>query len=179
MRKLVLGLFGAAALAVGSSANAVENITPINSLFLNLGGSAQFGADVLGQASINDSFLFTLFGDYDANAQVSSISLSGNDIDFSSIFVDVNDLAHSFYQTGFDPATETWQLDPTFLAAGTHTVFVNGNLGTSGNGSYVGNINITTPVPEPATWAMMIIGFGAVGAGMRRSRKRPALAQLA
>lgn len=26
-------------------------------------------------------------------------------------------------------------------------------------------------VPEPSTWAMMLLGFGAVGAGMRRRRK--------
>jgi hypothetical protein len=35
-------------------------------------------------------------------------------------------------------------------------------------------------VPEPATWAMMLIGFGGVGAAMRRSRKRQAeLMQIA
>lgn len=31
-------------------------------------------------------------------------------------------------------------------------------------------------VPEPATWAMMVIGFGAVGMGMRSSRRKTALA---
>jgi hypothetical protein len=30
---------------------------------------------------------------------------------------------------------------------------------------------VTTFLPEPATWAMMLLGFGAVGFGMRRSRK--------
>jgi hypothetical protein len=178
MRKLILGAVGAAVLAMGSAANAVENITPINSIFLNLGGSAGFGADVLGQATITDSFLFLLLGGYDANSQVSSISLSGNDIDFTSIYVDVNDVAHSFYQTQFDPLTETWQLDPIFLAAGNHTIYVNGNLGTSQNGSYVGNINIAPPVPEPGTWAMLLLGFGAIGFAMRR-RTKPILAQLA
>ncbi len=33
-------------------------------------------------------------------------------------------------------------------------------------------------VPEPATWAMMLMGFGAVGYSIRRRRK-PALAQMA
>ena len=33
-------------------------------------------------------------------------------------------------------------------------------------------------VPEPATWAMMLIGFGAVAYAMRRRRK-PQLAQIA
>jgi PEP-CTERM motif len=33
-------------------------------------------------------------------------------------------------------------------------------------------LNEVTPgVPEPATWAMMLIGFGAVGYSMRRQRK--------
>jgi hypothetical protein len=30
---------------------------------------------------------------------------------------------------------------------------------------------VTTFLPEPGTWAMMLLGFGAVGFGMRRSRK--------
>ena len=31
--------------------------------------------------------------------------------------------------------------------------------------------NALAPVPEPATWAMMIMGFGLMGAAMRRNRK--------
>jgi hypothetical protein len=33
-------------------------------------------------------------------------------------------------------------------------------------------------VPEPGTWALMLIGFGGIGLAMRR-RRRPALAQIA
>jgi len=36
----------------------------------------------------------------------------------------------------------------------------------------------TAAVPEPATWAMMLLGFGAIGVSMRRRRRVP-LAQLA
>jgi hypothetical protein len=44
----------------------------------------------------------------------------------------------------------------------------------SGEGTPVGG------VPELATWAMMLLGFGAIGMTMRRSRRRnPALAQIA
>lgn len=31
-------------------------------------------------------------------------------------------------------------------------------------------------VPEPSTWAMMLLGFGAVGLSIRRARKKPRLA---
>jgi hypothetical protein len=34
-------------------------------------------------------------------------------------------------------------------------------------------------VPEPATWAMMLIGFAGVGISMRRRRRQPALMQIA
>ena len=32
-----------------------------------------------------------------------------------------------------------------------------------------------SPVPEPATWAMMLLGFGVVGAAMRSARRRQKL----
>jgi hypothetical protein len=34
------------------------------------------------------------------------------------------------------------------------------------------------PVPEPSTWALMLLGFGGIGMAMRR-RRRPVLAQVA
>ena len=36
----------------------------------------------------------------------------------------------------------------------------------------------TVAVPEPGTWALMLLGFGGIGMAMRR-RRRPALAQIA
>jgi hypothetical protein len=38
-----------------------------------------------------------------------------------------------------------------------------------------GNFSFTASVPEPGAWALMIVGFGGVGAAMR-SRRRPVLA---
>ena len=39
--------------------------------------------------------------------------------------------------------------------------------------------NLVPDVPEPATWAMMLFGFGAAGIAMRRSRRKAPLAQVA
>ena len=41
-------------------------------------------------------------------------------------------------------------------------------------GGYVDNITISSAVPEPATWAMMIIGFGAAGSMVRTARRQNA-----
>lgn len=58
-----------------------------------------------------------------------------------------------------------------------NTIVVNGF--SRGNGSYGGNGTLVpAAVPEPATWAMMLLGFGALGFSMRR-RRRPVLAQVA
>jgi hypothetical protein len=38
---------------------------------------------------------------------------------------------------------------------------------------------IQAAVPEPATWGMMLIGFGMIGAAMRRRRRQPGVGKLA
>jgi hypothetical protein len=50
-------------------------------------------------------------------------------------------------------------------------------LSSTQNAFEIDNLAIN-PVPEPATWALMLLGFGGIGLAMRRRRK-PALAQLA
>jgi hypothetical protein len=66
---------------------------------------------------------------------------------------------------------------------GTYQYYDFYSLGTGGNAApgnvLLGGLALTpSSVPEPGTWAMMLLGFGGVGAAMRRSRKKVALAQL-
>lgn len=56
--------------------------------------------------------------------------------------------------------------------------WVDQDVGGSDHGMAVDNLSITASlvpvsgaVPEPSTWAMMILGFGMVGAGLRNRRK--------
>jgi hypothetical protein len=51
------------------------------------------------------------------------------------------------------------------------------NLATAGDISGPASFYVTS-VPEPATWGLMLLGFGAMGMVLRR-RRRPALSQLA
>ena len=53
-------------------------------------------------------------------------------------------------------------------------------LGGLGRGAAYDNVRVTatslavSAVPEPATWAMMLFGFGAAGTALRRQRKTSA-----
>lgn len=62
------------------------------------------------------------------------------------------------------------------IGPGTYQLTVGGTApGRRGNGSYAGTISFAAgagAVPEPATWALMIMGFGAIGFAMRRQRSR-------
>jgi hypothetical protein len=65
----------------------------------------------------------------------------------------------------------------TFQATGPTTTFsLNETLGGSNGGVFLDNISITSAVPEPATWALMLLGFGAIGWTLRGSRGKQAAA---
>ena len=49
-------------------------------------------------------------------------------------------------------------------------------FGDPGDHFSIDNLTITTPVPEPGTWLTMLLGFGGIGYGFRRSRTRRRLA---
>lgn len=69
-----------------------------------------------------------------------------------------------FGAPGFDPnVNDTYEVN---LAADGHSLSVFAQLGTGA-------------VPEPATWAMMVLGFGALGFALRRQRKAALLQQIA
>ncbi|HMI41609.1 MAG TPA: PEPxxWA-CTERM sorting domain-containing protein [Sphingomicrobium sp.] len=52
-------------------------------------------------------------------------------------------------------------------------------LSSGQNAFETDNYTINAAVPEPATWATMLFGFGAIGFAMRRRRKPALLAQAA
>lgn len=65
----------------------------------------------------------------------------------------------------------TGLIAPTGLEIGKDGAFYVTNFSAAEG---IGQVLRISAVPEPATWAAMVIGFGVIGAGMRR-RRRPAL----
>lgn len=111
------------------------------------------------------TFNFSRFGN--ANATISSVFQisENNNIDFSSV---------TFNGTSFDIATqgdvEFRFLQGLAVSPGLQTLGINGTSG--GNGSYAGTFSVATlaSVPEPASWALLLVGFGVVGSTLRRRR---------
>jgi hypothetical protein len=139
----------------------------IDQTVLDTFGSEDFGAvsDELG--IFTHSFTFTTSEDSKGSSSVVTIQLrdGSKDIDFTSIDLD----GWAFTQHIFDPDAETWDLNTVLLPTGSHTITLHGSVVAGPAASYGGTLNIQT-VPEPATWAMMIMGFGGLGAVMRRRR---------
>ena len=69
---------------------------------------------------------------------------------------------------------QTFAFNMTGLSSFTFTP-----INTEGGWLQLDNITIGSAVPEPSTWAMMLMGFGAVGLAMRRRRRSDRALQLA
>ena len=130
--------------------------------------SGTFESQGINAGTFNDvlTFNFSQFGS--ANATISSIfRLSqNNNIDFTS--VTLNGTSFDIASTG---NVEFRFLQGLAISPGIQTLGISGISG--GNGSYAGTFSVATlaAIPEPASWALMLIGFGAVGSTLRRRRR--------
>lgn len=179
MPKLLLGVVGATALAFGSAAGAVVTVDSTTTTISGPTTVADtttigFTEAQLGSPTFMENVVFTntLAGLYSI-----SLTTSSPAVDFTSAVLSGMGTSNGLIEIDDDGITEFWRLaNPVVLGAGQYTLAINGN--NSGAGSLGGSITIRQAVPEPATWAMMLIGFGAVGFAMRR-RRTPVLAQVA
>jgi hypothetical protein len=108
------------------------------------------------------------------------VSLAGvggpTDTDLLSVFINGVLATH----TTNTPTTDQWSATNVPIHFGAlNTITINGL--SRGQGHYAGTAEFTpvTAVPEPATWAMMLLGFGAVGFSIRRKRRTALISQLA
>ena len=135
---------------------------PISNFVSSL-SEADFLDTSLSQAGDAFASFFRITGSY-----VSATDFNGviSHDDGASIYVDGNVI--------YSSAAETSEVSsPYTLVAGSHSFVVDY---VEGNGSpSVLTFDAPGGVPEPATWAMMLAGFGGMGA-LLRSRRRIAAA---
>ncbi|MDI1298016.1 FxDxF family PEP-CTERM protein [Methylotenera sp.] len=58
------------------------------------------------------------------------------------------------------------------LVAGTYTLQIKGLVSGAAGGSYSGVLNVTTPVPEPESYALLMGGLMLIGFASRRRNKQ-------
>ena len=112
------------------------------------------------------TFNNTLAGIYDL-----ALSTSNTAIDFTRAFLVTEsggefDLVKLYDEGG---ALEFWGVSNLNFQPGNFTLNVTGN--NRGAGTLDGSVTVVNQiaaVPEPATWALFILGFGAIGSALRR-----------
>lgn len=149
--------------------------TPPQALSL-VGTSAFFGDsfDINNEGdTFMDHFTFNVTGDnHSLDAIVSSISrtaATGLDITGLGLYSSGGSLLSSgtMDSTG---ARDIWTLSVDSLAAGSYYLQVSGTMMSNTSGSFGGSVMLN-PVPEPATYGMMLAGLGVVGMLARRRKE--------
>jgi hypothetical protein len=182
MRKLFLGLLGATALTGASAANATAMVTSpttvsglsgpvtVNNIYYLFGYD---DTDTNSPFTETVSWMNDVGGVYGVNLITNSSTIDGpDDVDITAAFLTGTGILNPINLLA-DPANtdlvESFSLTGLPLTAGTYTLTIEGTRSTAG--VFGGHVSFDA-VPEPATWALMLLGFGAVGWQLRRRRSQ-------
>ncbi|WP_108810798.1 PEPxxWA-CTERM sorting domain-containing protein [Sphingorhabdus sp. Alg231-15] len=188
MKKLIFGSAAVAAMALAAPAQAAVIS------FDDLGGS---NGDVFTGPYMEDGFTVDtaggdvfeghIFGNPAPSLVVGSVfgggsfgvvRVVGGIFNFNSFDFVSQGAAGDYQVNGFLGGNSVFSLNGSLSPSGFTTIAgVGGNIDEldfilTANGTSVNldNIDVSTAVPEPATWAFMILGFGAIGGALRRRK---------
>jgi hypothetical protein len=142
--------------------------------------SGTFGRSQIAKTpSFTDTLSFTLADSkwlFNSSLTSTATAIGGRgDIDFISVILTggtISPEAFSIDNGGFVSVASL--VAPILLGAGDYTLTITAQ--SFGGAQYSGNTTATNAVPEAATWAMMLVGFGAVGSVLRSRRPARSLA---
>jgi opacity protein-like surface antigen len=163
MKKVLLAASCAAALFGAASAASAAQVITLTAPAADGSLSGAFSDTALSAGSFTDTFTFTV-----PTGVLGSTLDPLTNVDFSS--VTLNGQKFNVSSTG---AVEFQSLANFAVTGGTQTLVVSGTSG--GNGSFAGTLafaaGAAAAVPEPASWALMLLGFGGLGAVLRQRRR--------
>jgi hypothetical protein len=183
MKRLFASAMLAGALLAGApAANAATfMLTPVinadGSFSLGFKNDHVAGAGFADAREFEDIFEFVLPAELTGKlgGSITTIANTENDpkdksnINFKFVMLNLS----SFTMTPPGHQIETGALLPVSATPGLQRLIVHGFSG--GGAAYGGNItfapDIRAAVPEPAAWALMILGFGGAGAAIRSRRR--------
>ena len=160
------GLSGVADIGVSGNASGFNTTTP-GSQFLRLSSIFATGTDVTTSVTFSFAVPITAFGAY----------VTGLGTAAGAITVGFNDGAGQTYALVGSSTPGTLFFGITDTSAFSSISFTEVIPGASLNRDNFGFDDIvysagriSGPVPEPASWAMLVVGFGTLGAALRRRR---------
>ncbi len=144
----------------GSGGTLVNNGTTLTEKGINGHFEFKHGSTVLLGGNFTDGWLQGAIGGNSGNFNNSAAGSVTFYSDIAGLLTNLSDESMGFTLTG---------VSPTFAVK-------SGHLKTFTAKSTSGSFDATRAVPEPATWGLMIMGFGGIGAMIRRRRTSAALA---
>src|SRR5260221_9656756 len=172
MRKLVLGLVSAATLALSSTAaNAALTVITCDRTISGGCTAANPAAPAPATISRSDADVgsspftgFLTFNNTLAGNYFVSLTTADPNVLFTALTITPITGSGSITYGGAPTAAIT--LLPGSLGIGSYTLSFSGT--TSGGGGEAGTLSFFTAVPEPGTWALMLLRFGGIGLAKRR-----------
>ena len=180
MRKILFSIatVAAAALAGANQASAATTLCATSDISVGALACSGFyeknvlnnsGSSIATQTAALAALGFNWDGDFAAVEKIDDLKGSQT-VDFTTLLSGVTYIGLHFGNGKDGPgnATAFYKLDAGVDGLDTIKLFYK----ASSNAVlyYTSKPPVTSPVPEPATWAMMIAGFGLVGAAMRRRK---------
>ena len=150
------------------------------------------GANNLHQIDNTGGYTDFVLLQFNAPVALSSINLNSftlgsmkakdNDLAFYAAYIPESTWNATLPLTNYITVPSLWTTVPGngtngSISTGSSTIsqeFLVGAAFNSSNndGFKIASITVTPAVPEPATWAMMIVGFGAIGFAMRSAKRQ-------
>jgi opacity protein-like surface antigen len=161
MKKLLLA--AVAAVTLSPAVQAADYVCGVSSTcdFTEVDATGSFGTKVNALSVFDDFYEVTLGSGYNISVTMTSSVTPFLFTALDLVAADKTTSLGSFLAGGIITPLATT------VSAGTYYVHVAGSVIVNKKSTYTGTIDIA-PVPEPATWAMMIAGIAVVGTAMRR-----------